>query len=94
MKVFGYEVDEVVIPTERANESVFEIHLGGEGGDVILTADEFHSVVRNSGTPEDFATGVMRAKGESEQRWKRERGPDSELGRNMEAETPSSTREE
>jgi hypothetical protein len=92
--VFGFRYDEIALAPGDTDEKAIEVHLREHGGDVILTQTEFQQSVRDADSPESFVTNVLSFKAEAGKRWERERGPNSELGRNMEAGTPSSTREE
>lgn len=82
--VFGFPV------TEASNDGgdFCEVDLGDAGGKIVLAREDFLTIARDSSSAEDFAFKVANAKTESKERWQRERGPDSELGRNMEAGTP------
>lgn len=77
---FGYVVNMV------GTDSV-EVELA-PGDLVILSVATHNQILATAKTASEYQAAVAAAKNKSDADWKAERGPDSELGRNMEAGNP------
>lgn len=87
--VYGYDVQDIEpMGTETFQPSV-SVNLGGDDGKIVLTKTEHEGVLAGVDNAVDYRTVVLRLKDQAKQEWLRDSGPDSELGRNMEAGTPT-----
>lgn len=81
---YGYTVTDI----DMGNEKGVEIDLRDDGK-VALTKDQHTEVMKFSNDSTSYRDNVLRVKAGAKAEWAEERGPDSELGRGIEAGTPS-----
>jgi hypothetical protein len=86
---FGFDYEVLPNQTGDDTEPAVLVKLGDAGGDIVLGETAFKNCVRDSSDAETFTDCVMSRKAATAADWARNRGPDSELGRNQEAGTPT-----
>ena len=80
MARWGYE-------TRRVAHQIMQVDL--EDSQIILNEPVFDDIIQIAQSKEEFRALVLQGKDKTHEDWQRERGPDSALGRNMEAGTPT-----
>lgn len=79
---FGFVCDDV-------DGEFSSVDFGDGTPPVVISKDALTEIYGQSNNRDEFYRKVQEAKNKSAEDWRRERGPDSELGRNMELGTPT-----
>jgi hypothetical protein len=90
--VHGFEVTPIEPTGTDPGEPSVSINLNDEI--VVLPQEEANAIAHNTQNADEYRAAVLAAKAEHKTKWEKERGPDSRLGRAIEAGTPINTRGE